>query len=84
MRWLSVVRDTNRNVSLTFLYRFSNATARGIWSHASMATYVYLLEHKSAKVPSLNDAANVLAAITDPSADNVTRSDIIVVCSGLG
>ncbi len=50
--WLSRF-GTNRNVSLIFLYKLSNGVARGVWSHASMATYIYLLENNSAKVPKL-------------------------------
>ena len=44
--------QTNQNVSCIFIYKLSNGIARGVWSHASMATYIYLLENQSAKVPS--------------------------------
>lgn len=43
---------TNQNVSSIFIYKLSNGIARGVWSHASMATYIYVLENQSAKVPS--------------------------------
>ena len=42
----------NHNVLFTFIYRFSDGIAQGVWSAASMATYIYLLEHKSTKVSS--------------------------------
>ena len=40
----------NHNVFYTFLYKFSDGIAQGIWSLASMATYIYLLENNSTKV----------------------------------
>lgn len=43
----------SRNVWLNFVYKLSNGIARGVWSHASMVSYIYLLEHNSAKVDAL-------------------------------
>ena len=48
---LSTLSQVNSNVILTFLYRFSDGIAQGVWSAASMASYIYLLEHRSTKVP---------------------------------
>lgn len=49
--WLSP--ETNQNVSCIFIYKLANGIARGVWSHASMATYIYLLENQSAKLVGL-------------------------------
>lgn len=45
-----VAGSRNRNVCLTFLYKLSNGIARGVWSHASMVSYIYLLENNSVQV----------------------------------
>lgn len=64
---------TNQNVSCIFVYKLSNGIARGVWSHASMATYTYVLENQSAKVPShycIFDSA-VTSTATPHSVTNV-------------
>ena len=43
----------NRNVLYTFIYKFSDGIAQGVWSLASMATYIYLLENNSTRVTCL-------------------------------
>lgn len=47
---LSSLFNYNHNVLYTFLYKFSDGVAQGVWSAASMATYIYLLENNSTKV----------------------------------
>ena len=46
----SSLSHVNHNVLFTFLYKFSDGIAQGVWSAASMATYIYILENKSTKV----------------------------------
>lgn len=43
----------NHNVLYTFIYKFSDGIAQGVWSLASMATYIYLLENNSTRVTCL-------------------------------
>lgn len=50
---LSSAFNVNHNVLYTFIYKFSDGIAQGVWSLASMATYIYLLENNSTKVHSL-------------------------------
>ena len=47
---MSFLTNLNQNVLFTFLYKFSDGIAQGVWSLASMGTYIYLLENKSTKV----------------------------------
>jgi hypothetical protein len=51
---LSSLFNYNHNVLYTFLYKFSDGVAQGVWSAASMATYIYLLENNSTKVQWVN------------------------------
>lgn len=46
---LSSLFNYNHNVLYTLLYKFSDGVAQGVWSAASMATYIYLLENNSTK-----------------------------------
>lgn len=47
---LSSALNFNHNVLYTFIYKFSDGISQGVWSLASMATYIYLLENKSTRV----------------------------------
>ena len=51
---LSSAFNVNHNVLYTFIYKFSDGIAQGVWSLASMATYIYLLENNSTRVHRLS------------------------------
>ncbi|DBA90154.1 TPA: hypothetical protein ACH3X1_003461 [Trebouxia sp. C0004] len=76
---------TNQNISSIFIYKLSNGIARGVWSHASMATYIYVLENQSAKLVGLAQGIQgTLALSSVPAgwvADKFRRDNVLKCCA---
>ena len=77
---LSSALNFNHNVLYTFIYKFSDGIAQGVWSLASMATYICLLENNSTRVHS-----SCVAAFLVLSNHNLETANAFAVrwaCSG--